>query len=61
VALRIQKWLAEQTLSLSAPVEPPLRAELFNSDQLAQHASTLAGTYEITASMGSNRLLDVLE
>ena len=61
MALRIQKWLAEQTHALPLSAEPPLRAELFNVEQLAQHARGLAAEHEVVTSKGSNRLLAGLE
>ena len=41
--------------------EPPLRAELFNIDQLARHARALAAEHRITTHYSSNGLLDRLD
>ncbi len=41
--------------------EPPLRAELFTVEQLAQHARALAASHQILAQPGSNRLLARLD
>ncbi|HEX9781559.1 MAG TPA: hypothetical protein VGA56_02370, partial [Opitutaceae bacterium] len=53
--------MAEQTHALPLSAEPPLRAELFNVEQLAQHARGLAAEHEVVTSRGSNRLLAGLE
>ena len=37
--------------------EPPLRSELFNSDQMDQHGRTLAGTHKLDAGRAGDRLL----
>jgi cellobiose phosphorylase len=37
--------------------EPPLRAELFSADQMAQHGRALAGAHKIMAWRGPDRLL----
>lgn len=41
--------------------DPPLRAELFSSEQLQRHAVALAGGHVINPKHGSNRLLQRLE
>jgi cellobiose phosphorylase len=40
--------------------EPPLRAELFSSDQMKQHGKTLAGTHELSHGHAPDRLLSRL-
>ena len=37
--------------------EPPLRAELFSREQMAQHGKVLAGQHRLSARRASNRLL----
>jgi cellobiose phosphorylase len=41
--------------------EPPLRSELFSTDQLEQHAKALAGWHEVDKQAGPDRLLSRLE
>jgi len=41
--------------------EPPLRAELFNLEQLQRHARALAAGHQIATQRGSNRLLSQLD
>ena len=58
--LRFQKWLAGHVRLRPSVIEAPLRAELFNVDQLARHAKTLAGHHQVVTRQGSNRLLSRL-
>jgi hypothetical protein len=37
--------------------EPPLRAELFSTEQLRRHAVALAGQHQLDPKPGPNRLL----
>jgi len=49
-----------KTSSLSrkyATVEPPLRAELFNDEQMERHGNVLAGSHRLRASIGPDQLL----
>jgi hypothetical protein len=41
--------------------EPPLRAELFSSDQMEQHGKALAGTHRVGVRRGAGRLLSRLD
>ena len=41
--------------------EPPLRSELFSSDQMEQHGKTLAGQHTLRPGRGSDRLLARLD
>ncbi len=41
--------------------EQPLRSELFSTDQLEQHAKSLAGWHEVDKRTGPDRLLSRLE
>ena len=41
---------------LSKPVDPALRAELFNLDQLRAHASDLAGRHKVVETRGPSKL-----
>ena len=41
--------------------EQPLRAELFSTDQLEQHAKAMAGWHEVDKRTGPDRLLNRLE
>ena len=40
--------------------EPPLRAELFSSDQMEQHGKTLAGSHRVKVSRAPDKLLSRL-
>jgi cyclic beta-1,2-glucan synthetase len=40
-----------------ADKEPPLRSELFSSDQMEQHGKTLAGLHKLGLGRAQNRLL----
>lgn len=40
--------------------EPPLRAELFSSDQMAQHGRALAASHRLAPGRAPDRLLDRL-
>ncbi|TAL09178.1 MAG: cyclic beta 1-2 glucan synthetase, partial [Porticoccaceae bacterium] len=44
----------------TASGEPPLRAELFSADQMAQHGKTLAAAHRVAPGHASDRLLDRL-
>lgn len=57
LSLRWRAWRAGKRLRLSHANEPPLRAELFSSEQLQRHAVALAGQHRIDVKNGSNRLL----
>jgi len=46
-----------QTHFTRPPTEPPFRAEIFSSEQLARHAKVLAATHRTIATRGSNQLL----
>ena len=46
-----------QPKSSRPPLEPPLRAELFNPEQLLRHAKVLATDHRMTTTRGSTRLL----
>jgi cyclic beta-1,2-glucan synthetase len=48
---------AGQTRAHPLTSEPPLRAELFSSEQLQRHAIGLAGQHQIDPQRGPNRLL----
>ncbi len=48
-------WRARQTRPRAS--EPPLRAELFNSEHLQRHAVALAGQHQLDPQHGPNRLL----
>ncbi|HEX3717310.1 MAG TPA: glucoamylase family protein [Verrucomicrobiae bacterium] len=55
--MRFQNWMAEQARSRLNGNEPPLRAELFGAEQLAQHAKALAASHHVETRKASNRLL----
>ena len=55
--LRLQNWMAGEGLRNPGKGEPPLRAELFSVEQLAQHARNLAGNQPVETRLGANRLL----
>ncbi len=57
----ILEWLAGRTHALATTAEPPLRAELFNVGQLAQHAGVLARSHKVVTNKRSSRLLSALE
>jgi cyclic beta-1,2-glucan synthetase len=57
MSLRYQNWRTSQTRSRPRANEAPLRAELFNGEQLQRHAVALAGQHLIDPKHGSNRLL----
>jgi cyclic beta-1,2-glucan synthetase len=59
LSLRWQAWMARQTRSRAAT--PPLRAEIFNVEQLERHARALAHAQEIDSTRSSNRLLARLD
>ncbi len=54
---RLQNWVTDLTRVLPSVGEPPLRAELFNVEQLARHARTLAANHQVVTRQGSNSLL----
>jgi cyclic beta-1,2-glucan synthetase len=54
-SLRWQSWKARQTRPHAS--EPPLRADLFSSEQLARHARSLAEGHQTAAGRGPNSLL----
>src|SRR6187455_223119 len=54
-------WVATQTRQHLRGSEPPLRAELFGVEQLAQHARALAAKHRVTTQRGGNRLLPRLD
>ena len=55
--LRFQNWMAGNARSHSKAIEPPLRAELFSVEQLAQHAKDLATSHQVVTRRGANCLL----
>jgi cellobiose phosphorylase len=59
LTLRLQTWITGQTRPRTG--EAPLRAELFNVEQLARHARALAAAHQVTTRRGSNRLLSRLD
>ena len=59
--LRWQTWKARQTRPLPRGSAPPLRAELFNVEQLARHARALAADHQLVPRHRSNRLLAHLD
>jgi cellobiose phosphorylase len=56
---RLQTWITGQARPRSG--EPPLRAELFGTEQLARHARALALEHRIVTQQSSNRLLARLD
>lgn len=57
----LTEYLRRKELAKScADCEPPLRAELFSSDQMKQHGKTLAGTHELSPGRAPDRLLSRL-
>ncbi len=56
-SLRWQTWIGGQAHPHLRAGEPPLRAELFNVEQLAAHARALAASHQINALRSSSRLL----
>ena len=58
---RWQTWKARQARPRPRQSAPPLRAELFNVDQLARHARALAADHNLLPRHRSNRLLAHLE
>ena len=54
---RLRSYLQESDLSRKYKNEEPLRAELFNTDQLEQHGRYLAQTHKIRIGKGPDRLL----
>ncbi len=50
-------WKDRLSLTRMRVAEPPLRAELFNSEQLRRHAHVLAGQHRLDPKHGPNRLL----
>ncbi|HAR45590.1 MAG TPA: hypothetical protein DCS05_05290, partial [Nitrospiraceae bacterium] len=54
VLTRIQGKNLEATCNLD---EPPLRSELFSSDQMEQHGKTLAGLHRLSPGHAPDRLL----
>ncbi|MEK6657875.1 MAG: hypothetical protein AABY58_10595, partial [Nitrospirota bacterium] len=42
---------------MNAGDEPPLRSELFSSDQMEQHGKTLAGLHKLGLGRATDRLL----
>jgi len=62
VASRITAWVAEKTQSFRATAPTtPFRAELFNAEQLSQHAKHLASSHALTLGKGGHQLLTRLE
>jgi cyclic beta-1,2-glucan synthetase len=59
--LRWPTWMAHPTRPRTAASELPLRAELFNREQLERHARSLAASHRLVARRGSNRLLQRLD
>jgi cellobiose phosphorylase len=59
LSLRWQTWIAKQTRPRAG--EPPLRAELFSVEQLANHARVLAMDHRVVTEHRSNGLLARLE
>ena len=59
LSLRWQTWIARQTRPRAG--EPPLRAELFSVEQLANHARALATEHRVVAEHRANGLLARLE
>ncbi len=59
LSLRWQTWLARQTRPRAS--EPPLRAELFGTEQLARHARALATNHRLAPNHRANRLLARLD
>jgi len=57
LSLRWRAWRDAQALLRVRAGEPPLRAELFNREQLRRHAIALAGRHELAPESGPNRLL----
>src|SRR6185369_17055823 len=45
------------TARRSTSQEPPLRAELFSTEQMQQHGKTLAASHQLTGGRGPNALL----
>jgi cyclic beta-1,2-glucan synthetase len=58
--LRFRNWIAQHGHGRTRASEPPLRAELFNVEQLASHARVLAARHRVAPQQGSNRLLERL-
>lgn len=56
-ALALKTWLGLHGQPRPSTVEQPLRAELFNDDQLRQHAIALAHDHEVVPGPGRDRLL----
>ena len=56
--LRLKSYLPGMGLGQkNACVEPPLRAELFSADQMAQHGKTLADSHTLSPGRAPDRLL----
>ena len=56
--LRLKSYLPGRGLGQkNACVEPPLRAELFSADQMAQHGKTLADSHTLSPGRAPDRLL----
>lgn len=57
----LKRWpsllVAKRGTHLRAASEPPLRAELFNGEQLDHHAKALAASHHVVTRKGSDRLL----
>ncbi|WP_373497901.1 GH36-type glycosyl hydrolase domain-containing protein [Desulfococcus sp.] len=57
----LTEYLRRKDLTQKCVVcEPPLRAELFSSDQMKHHGKTLAGTHELSPGRAPDRLLSRL-
>ena len=54
-------WVRSANRPLEVRGEQPLRAELFSTDQLEQHAKALAGWHQVTSDAVPDRLLSRLE
>jgi cyclic beta-1,2-glucan synthetase len=55
LSVRWQKWQDRRAYARAS--EPPLRAELFNGEQLRRHARVLAKQHQLALKHGPNRLL----
>src|SRR6185369_6146067 len=55
---RLLSWRTFQNGDRREPVEePPLRADLFNPDQLERHARALATSHQLATGMAPDRLI----
>ena len=61
IAMRLHAWYRHRFGIKGSDDQPPLRAELFSADQMAQHGKALAGRHALGKFSAQNRLLKRLD